>query len=297
MRIFVPMKTSRGRKSGRKVLLFIFLIQLKKLTFMYKMRRKSLTDLVGKINKVLPGKGRVIGTVIDKGKERSRTDSKGRTWNFEYRFLREVARDFIYSENGGEEWGRDWAERGIGLLEYRFGDKVPKINVTKRGKDEANVEILYVPREIEKPFEDERKVERLDEVEKMRDITEFAKAIYLCATFPRRKKGAILEVRGEINETRHPPEFIATVALGVKYDGVKNMKDYKQFSEIYERPQNEDKKYNKSEDINNRLIRLENEILKSPENPKYYFSKRAIREAPEITLDEKREILVVRPFQ
>ncbi len=264
---------------------------------MYRMRRKSLVDLVGKINKVLPEKGRVTGTVIDKGKERSRTDSKGRTWNFEYRFLREVARDFIYSENGGEEWGEDWVERGIGLLEYRFKDDVPKMNVTKRGKDEANVEILYVPRKTKELFKDERKVERLDEIEKMEDITEFAMIIYSSATRPRGKKGTILEVRGEINETRHPPEFVATLASGIKYDGIKNMKDYKQFSEICESLQDKNRKYNKSEEVLSRLTRLENEIRKSPENPKYLFSKRAKYEAPEITLDREREILVIRPFQ
>lgn len=260
------------------------------------MRRKSLIDLVGKINRVLPEKGRITGLMAYMGREASRTESRESARKFEYKFLGEVARDSAqnYSDNDN---GEDWVKRGIGLLEYCFGDNVPKINVTKRGKDEAKIEILYVPRETKKLFKDERKVERLDEVENIKDIAEFAMIIYSSAIRSRRKKGAILEVRGEINETRHPPEFVATLALGIKYDGIKNMEDYKQFSEICESLQDKNREYNKSEEVLSRLTRLEDEIRKSPENPKYLFSKRAIREAPEITLDRGGEVLVIRPFQ
>ncbi len=256
----------------------------------------GLIHLVEKINRVLPGKGRIPGTMTYMGREPSRTESRESARKFEYKFLGEVERDSAqdYSDNDN---GEDWVERGIGLLEYCFKDDVPKIRVTKKQGREANVEILYVPREIEKPFEDERKVERLDEIENIKDIAEFAMIIYSSATRSRRKKGAILEVRGEINETRHPPEFVATLALGIKYDGIKNMEDYKQFSEICESLQDKNREYNKSEEVLSRLTCLENEIRKSPENPKYLFSKRARREVPEITLDKEKEVLVIRPFQ
>jgi len=87
------------------------------------------------------------------------------------------------------------------------------------------------------------------------------------------------------------------LALGIKYDGIKNMKDYKQFSKVCESLQDKDKKYNKSEEVNNRLIRLENEIRKLPENPKFFVPRIAKGKTLEATLDRERGVLVIRPFQ
>jgi len=281
-----------SRTGKGKSLLFIFLIhQLKELIFTRKMI--PLTSLIGKIAIKLPKEKRIPGVIKFLGEKGDRYNGEVNTLNFSYKILGKEAEGFCKKYPEDKE---SWAERGLETLIYHFGENnPPEANIIKKENDKANIEILYVPRKIEKSLENKAKVKKPDKIEKIRDIENFAKTIYSSATFLGRKKKAIFEVRGEIDETWYPPKFVAILASGIKYDGIKNMEDYKQFSKICESLK--DTKYDKSEEVIRRLVLLKKEILKSPENPRYYFSKRAKRETPEITLDKEKKVLTILPFR
>ena len=137
-------------------------------------------------------------------------------------------------------------------------------------------------------------------IKQTKDVGEFIRTIFAHATFPRRKNGYTIEVKGDIKEEKkgnyaNSYLFTATLSSGTIYNNVRKMEEYIQFSEIYEHPHDEKNHLSESEEIFNRLNYLADKARKLPETSNFYIPKIARNKTLETALE--KEVLIVYPFQ